>query len=272
MKKYFLLIVMLAIYLPSIHAYSQSDTSCLKLERSECTPYFNPDSVMIDSCINSPYYLQHYAKKYFLGNSLRFNFTTWDVFVIKRVDYWWWNRDDTTYVYKWQDVNDEKYSAEKTGLKKLEEKFGTFKILVSTENDSYKDDDDYLSNDHYLLLFDNYVNIDSVVAQMKKIPNIDTSHVYYMKRDVHVAGVEDAVNDNECTVYPQPATDYINIKFPASKAFTSIAELYTPEGILLESIELPIGSNSTQIDITKLSSGIYYLRINNTVKSFVVVK
>ena len=69
MKKIIVITILLTLCLPAVRAYSQSDTSCLKLIRfNEHNDYlwlYNTDSVRVDSCTNSPYYLQRYAKKYF---------------------------------------------------------------------------------------------------------------------------------------------------------------------------------------------------------------
>ena len=129
-----------------------------------------------------------------------------------------------------------------------------------------------MDNYKYKLIFDDYVNIDSVTTVLKLINNITGSG--YTWRVGILTGVQGSLTSTlEYTVYPQPATDAINIKFPESSLLlTGTVEIYTSEGILTSKVPISTGETATQIDIKNLSSGVYYLKINNTVKPFVVVK
>ncbi len=61
------LFFLFAMMLFSINLYSAPPDSCLKYYfEIDDTTFFNPDSVMVDSCDGSPTFGVYYGKKYFL--------------------------------------------------------------------------------------------------------------------------------------------------------------------------------------------------------------
>jgi hypothetical protein len=70
--------------------------------------------------------------------------------------------------------------------------------------------------------------------------------------------------NNTVSIYPNPATDLINIQF-ANISESSILEIYNYLGQKVSSVLL--NKNDTQLNISGLNSGIYEARVisNNTV-------
>jgi len=66
-------------------------------------------------------------------------------------------------------------------------------------------------------------------------------------------------------VFPNPAKDHVNIEFNAEQSGVIVAELidYTGRTIYKKTFTVSAGYNQKQIKTTSLSSGLYYLRINN---------
>jgi hypothetical protein len=66
-------------------------------------------------------------------------------------------------------------------------------------------------------------------------------------------------------VFPNPAKDHINIEFNAEQPGIIVTELidYTGRTVYKKTFSVSAGYNQKQIKMTSLSSGIYYLRINN---------
>ncbi|MDL2238594.1 T9SS type A sorting domain-containing protein [Bacteroidales bacterium OttesenSCG-928-K22] len=67
------------------------------------------------------------------------------------------------------------------------------------------------------------------------------------------------------TIYPNPATDYINIKLNEESLSNQYVEIYNITGNLLIKQNL----SNTQINISKLARGIYIINVNNTIQKFV---
>jgi hypothetical protein len=69
----------------------------------------------------------------------------------------------------------------------------------------------------------------------------------------------DGVNSPQILVYPNPATDVVNISSP--NAFITTLEVFDLRGRLLRE-ELDSEINTTQVDIGNLKTGIYFLHIH----------
>jgi len=79
---------------------------------------------------------------------------------------------------------------------------------------------------------------------------------------VYDCGVSVAEIDRELswTVFPNPASDFITIKF-ASQSVDETVQIYNATGYLLKSI--PVSSESLKTNIAYLPQGLYYVRLKN---------
>jgi hypothetical protein len=78
-------------------------------------------------------------------------------------------------------------------------------------------------------------------------------------------------------VFPNPTSDYLNIQFNATKAadiqisLTSI----TGQRLLIENQQLTVGGQNIEMDVTNISTGIYFLNIadgKDVISQKVVIK
>jgi len=76
-------------------------------------------------------------------------------------------------------------------------------------------------------------------------------------------GLVKATLNNELLVYPNPASNVINIKNTASDATTVVAQLYTISGQLVMSQNLSLQQNTAQsLNVSTFENGYYLLRIS----------
>lgn len=69
--------------------------------------------------------------------------------------------------------------------------------------------------------------------------------------------------DNAPILYPNPASDVVNIRFPTVCRSNSQARIFTPEGKLIHSEELPTnGLDQIQLYTNHLTDGLYFLKID----------
>ena len=76
-----------------------------------------------------------------------------------------------------------------------------------------------------------------------------------------------------CTVYPNPVTDKLTLKFEGEFPLNYFAGLYDSQGRQIEEIKLV--ANETSIDMSKLVIGSYFLKVihlDNEVKTFKIIK
>lgn len=76
-----------------------------------------------------------------------------------------------------------------------------------------------------------------------------------------------------CTVYPNPVTDKLILKFDNEFPLNYFAWLYDSQGRQIEEIKLV--NNETSIDMSKLVIGSYFLKVihlDNEVKTFKIIK
>jgi Secretion system C-terminal sorting domain len=84
---------------------------------------------------------------------------------------------------------------------------------------------------------------------------------------VNVTGIQEsnAPSDNgSFFVYPNPATEELNIKLNKALEKDATIELYSIEGKLVYSYMLLKHTESMNIDVSNISTGLYFLRIRNT--------
>ncbi len=81
-----------------------------------------------------------------------------------------------------------------------------------------------------------------------------------------------------CSVYPNPATDFLKLKIEDELKTQYTAYLYNTNGALLKSIK--VDANETSIDMSNLVTGTYFLKILTTknpassqeLKTFKIIK
>ena len=75
------------------------------------------------------------------------------------------------------------------------------------------------------------------------------------------AGVSENYNsNNSISIFPNPASDKLNIQFTSDEKEFAKAKIVNSVGQVVKEVEL---NNNTQINIEDLPSGIYFLNIKN---------
>ena len=86
-----------------------------------------------------------------------------------------------------------------------------------------------------------------------------------------VTEIEEAKNINlECTVYPNPTTEFLMLKVESYKAENLSYQLYDMNGKLLERRKLT--GNETEIKMQHLVPAIYFLKVTNNNKEIKIFK
>jgi hypothetical protein len=90
----------------------------------------------------------------------------------------------------------------------------------------------------------------------------------------NVTGIEEAKGITlQCSVYPNPTTDFMTLKAENFSLSTLTFQLYDLNGKLLENKK--IESNETSIDMSNLNPATYFLKVvqsNKEVKTFKIIK
>ena len=84
--------------------------------------------------------------------------------------------------------------------------------------------------------------------------------------DCGISGVEELQDGSLIVVYPDPASDFVNVRTPNIGSVHSI-ELTDAQGHVLWSRTTT--ERETTIDLTSLPNGLYLVRVNNTVRALV---
>lgn len=180
--------------------------SCIRIiwEHNPEYGYFNPDSVLIDSCMCPdmiwefcPYLYANRWYKLYLPNGA-INLPAYP--------------HDTTIYVSWQDI-DTNFVELRQKFSEMESIFGNFIFKkVSPEIiDTFA-----LGSRHFVIKFDDYLLIDSVVQFLKTFPDIENPGYTF-----HLANYSDVKNSNnifsEFFIYPNPSYGIINIEFNLEK-------------------------------------------------------
>ena len=99
-----------------------------------------------------------------------------------------------------------------------------------------------------------------------------------VQENVTVTGITDIAADDKLSLFPNPASDMLNISLDISK--NTEARFYIlnmlEEIVLNETTEIPSGIYTATIDISSLPDGVYFLRLgdghSSVVRKFVVAK
>ncbi len=251
-------------------AGAQGVDSCLKFEfpnryfdTVRWETYMNDDSVEIDSCPGSTTYLEYYATK---GWGIDFAY-----YVIHREPAPY----DTTIELSWTAI-DTAYSALRAAFSALETKFGTFH-LGEERPDSY--DSTAPGSRTYGLRFDNYICVDSVIAMLKSLPDLDSTDGfvdagfsgYPAWADGPPSGVaEPKMIFGGLSVNPNPVHSNVSIQRSDGQSIRHI--------LVLDMLGKPVftknyrGLNEITIDVRSLASGTYLILCDNRFESQIVIE
>jgi len=246
----------------SLQAYTPPD-SCLKLICSNDStvvwdsiqvsyrrvPPWNPDSVRVDSCPESPTYLQKYANKFF---ALDFKSYPFSIAIPK----------DSIWL-----VSQLKDSITKTQFQQLEQIFGT--IYFFRELDVEYPDSLILSNAVLFISFESIQNIDTVKALL--ISSIDSllmcDYIDKWLIEEMLVDIDENHLISEIILTPNPASNYFEITLgsvilrEAKYPYIRIWDILGIEQSL--SFTRKVESDSSlRIDVSHLAPGVYIVQIN----------
>lgn len=79
-----------------------------------------------------------------------------------------------------------------------------------------------------------------------------------------LAGIEENVmSENSLLLYPQPATDFVNIDLKNYDQSAIKAKIYDLSGKMVQSSELVVHSRKVQIETSDLANGVYFITISD---------
>ena len=101
------------------------------------------------------------------------------------------------------------------------------------------------------------------------IPLIRNAIDYYY--DLNTLVNDTQIPNSEFIIYPNPVTDFINIKFTSSDNFPNSdrVQIFNTLGVEVASKSLTEQQEYLKIDISHLPTGVYFIRIGNKVEKFV---
>ena len=73
----------------------------------------------------------------------------------------------------------------------------------------------------------------------------------------------DSINIDDFSVSPNPAKDFVNFKFNQISSSQIIINVYSIQGKLVLKTNALIQNNKTQLDVSSLKSGMYFLKLNS---------
>jgi hypothetical protein len=246
MKKIFLLITMLLI---SINLYSSPPDSCLKYYFQPDTTFFNPDSVMVDSCEGSPTYGEYYGKKFFY---MTFNYN-----IIPRN---YLAPADTIIEYTIDNIESQ-YTDAINEFTQLQTTYGSLKFREVLPDKL--DTTSYYKRFLYVI-FNNYVPIEEVEDEIIKFTCIESAGFaswFGVESDVSVS----KSNTDEIFLFPNPVSEFLMIRGLEESHVQSISIFNTFGQKLYE------GDLKEQIDVSSLTPGVYFLHMGNMNYKFVIL-
>ena len=230
--------------------------------------YFNPDSVLYDSCFCKDRLHEGcdsiYAKQWYeiiFNNKDPYGFTQFP--------------EDTIIETTWQNL-DSNYVDLRNMFQIAENMFGTFILRKRYPEIT---DSTSLGSRGYLIKFQNYRNIFSVVYYFYYTNLL--FDFYYKEELTYIPDL--IIDDNELDnifikIYPIPCYNSITISFSSDKVFSYDIKIIDNLGyeLLLENQSIQQGEQSIKINTDKLSEGIYFLLIdfgkNKIVKKIIKIK
>ena len=77
------------------------------------------------------------------------------------------------------------------------------------------------------------------------------------------SGIVDINAKDQINVYPNPATDFINVDFGTQTDRTTLVKIYSSTGQEIVSKTVAPNTNQIEINVNKLAGGIYFMQIDN---------
>ncbi len=258
------------------------DSTCLALWQY-CTQYnvlvppgisvdsaakLNPDSVRIDTCEGTLTYLREYAKRRF---GIHFQYYIFSDSVYP----------DSVVTRQWQEI-DSIFPELRKHMQAIEQRFGEFTLQNRYER-SLSDTSDDVSKFWYLN-FDQYVSVDSALAYLKSLPDLDSvsgSGKTYPWVDLYdglileTGGGGSSVtremqqDGHRLVVWPQPCTNEIFVEGAEQIAPPEIMDM------LGRSLPLPtqvVNDSTIRIDMRSVPCGILFLKFPEQVIKIIVRK
>jgi hypothetical protein len=214
--------------------------------------YFNPDSVMIDTCSQSSNYGKLFSKKgyefsmkvYVFGNDILPSYTP----------------------VTWQDISSS-FTQIKEGFQNLEQEFGPYTIQ---RTDYHPSDSLFLKNPIFEIEFQNYFKFDSVANALDEIDS--TSKAWMKNVPAYIIGSKVENNNinekSKLSVSPNPAIDEITIETNNFNGYTdNQLMIYNETGKLIK--KLYFKENTIKIDVSSFSNGLYFIKVNGYTKNFI---
>jgi hypothetical protein len=259
MKTKLVLIIFAGLWLSMLclpqPAQAQIINSCLKMIWPNDYDYFhntgsyNPDSVMVDTCIGSLTYGKQFAKKFYNINFPQ-NYYPFDTILTKN--------DIKTVA----DISN-KHDSLKHRFEQLENEFGTifFKGFENNPSDSIM-----MLNPWIIMFFENYQDYQYIEKYFSN--SIDSvKEIFYGYRAKLFTSVNDElIYKNNLIINSNPVQDILEIKgqMPFHEGKMQIISV---EGIIVLETEL-----KNRLDVSGLPPGMYFLRINNFLKPFIIMR
>ena len=76
-------------------------------------------------------------------------------------------------------------------------------------------------------------------------------------------GVSETTANDQISLYPNPASDFININFGTQTKQTSTLKIFTNTGQQIVSKTIAPNTNHVEINVANLSTGFYFLQIDS---------
>ncbi len=209
------------------------DPDCLQMVKCDCEYASNPDSIMVDTCFNSPTYGQWYVKKGILISFTTYPFEEEPIQV--NIKKYWYDIDTNLPLLR-------------NRLLGIYNKYGSFSITRQNPSNSH------LISLDFILEFDNYVCLDSLEKnadtnfQIRAIIPEREPYALYVKEKDNYTQIVNHGNSLEFN------TNNLNIPHNI-KIVSAYGNIYNAE--------YTIANEGIDIDISYLSTGIYFLLIDN---------
>ena len=170
----------------------------------------------------------------------------------------------------WRDI-DSGYISIRNGFATIEQRFGPFTIQhVSSIGDTLGDTSNFFDKE-WFVNFRNYVNIDSAVLYLLKMPFLDTitgtNDFYGYPRSFSF--VSERPLKAAIHMWPLPCRNELFIRAP--EPYNDIV-IYDPLGRVVTSYTREASVNILRLDISKLPNGVYYLYISGQVLKVLIQK
>lgn len=73
----------------------------------------------------------------------------------------------------------------------------------------------------------------------------------------------DKINDSQFSIYPNPADNFVELKFNKNLGKNAVITIYDIQGKMILNSENQLQNNTVQFNVSSLKSGLYFLKVNN---------